>query len=71
MSWACMLPCIPAMPPMRPKSSFISCWDFKAFARWYYRQLENEYEYLNSDESVDDLIRANEYTFTESGKLEG
>jgi len=42
----------------------------KDFARWYYRQLETEYEYLNSDEVVDDTIRANEYTFTEAGKRE-
>jgi hypothetical protein len=43
----------------------------KDFARWYYRQLEKEYDYLNSDEAVDESIRANEYTFTETGKREG
>lgn len=37
----------------------------------FYRALEKEYEYLNSDESVDESIRANEYTFTESGKRFG
>lgn len=36
--------------------------------RWIYRQLEEEYEYLNSDESVDETIRANEYEFTENGE---
>ena len=36
-------------------------------ARWHYRQLESEYEYLNSDESVDEAINANEYEFTEDG----
>ena len=36
-------------------------------ARWLYRQLEREYEYLNSDEVVDAAIRANLYTFTEEG----
>lgn len=33
--------------------------------------LQHEYEYLLSDESVDDTIRANEYTFTAEGKREG
>ena len=39
------------------------------FMRWIYRQLEKEYEYLNSDESVDETIRANEYEFTENGSI--
>jgi hypothetical protein len=36
--------------------------------RWIYRQLEKEYEWLMSDEQVDESIRANEYEFTEEGK---
>ncbi|MCO5073854.1 MAG: antitoxin of toxin-antitoxin stability system [Rhizobiaceae bacterium] len=40
-------------------------------ARWLYRQLEHEYDYLASDESVDDAIRANNYTFTETGRRFG
>ena len=40
-------------------------------ARWLYRQLEREYDYLTSDESVDDAIRANNYTFTETGRRFG
>jgi len=32
---------------------------------------ENEVEYQNEDETVDENIRANEYTFTKSGKREG
>ncbi|MCG2841273.1 antitoxin of toxin-antitoxin stability system [Sandaracinobacter sp. RS1-74] len=36
-------------------------------ARWLYRQLEREYDYLNSDKAVDEAIRANEYTFTAEG----
>ena len=39
--------------------------------RWVYRRLEAEYDYQNSDETVDDNIRANEYTFTEAGKRFG
>lgn len=40
-------------------------------ARWLYRQLEREYEYLSSDEAVDETITANEYTFTENGRRFG
>jgi hypothetical protein len=36
-------------------------------ARWLYRQLEAEYDHLTSDESVEDGIIANEYTFTAGG----
>jgi len=35
--------------------------------RWTYRQLEAEYDYQMSDESVDENIRANDYEFTERG----
>lgn len=37
----------------------------------YSVMLQHEYEYLLSDEAVDENIRANEYTFTENGKREG
>ncbi|MFN8680294.1 antitoxin of toxin-antitoxin stability system [Paracoccus sp. P2] len=40
-------------------------------ARWLYRQLEREYDYLSSDEAVDETIIANDYTFTEAGKRFG
>ena len=40
-------------------------------ARWLYHQLEREYDYLSSDEVVDDTIAANEYTFTEAGRRFG
>lgn len=40
-------------------------------ARWLYRQLEREYEYLTSDEAVDESIVANDYTFTGSGRRFG
>jgi hypothetical protein len=38
------------------------------FMRWIYQNLEREYDYLLSDESVDANIRANEYEFTEDGR---
>lgn len=37
------------------------------FADWIYRQLEKECEWLQSDENVDDSIRANEYEFDSEG----
>jgi ketosteroid isomerase-like protein len=40
-------------------------------ARWLYRQLEREYEYLTSDEVIDEAIGVNGYTFTESGRRFG
>jgi hypothetical protein len=38
------------------------------FMRWIYRQLEADYEYQMSDESVDESIECNEYEFDEEGK---
>jgi hypothetical protein len=37
-------------------------------ARWLYRQLETEHDYLLSDESIDQSLDGNNYTFTEDGK---
>jgi len=37
--------------------------------RWVYRALEQEYEYQTANEQVDDSIRANEYEFTETGRI--
>jgi len=41
--------------------------DAKELSRELYKTLEKEWEYLNSDESVDESILANEYEFTEDG----
>jgi hypothetical protein len=38
------------------------------FAQWIYDCLEEEYEYRQSDEQVDEGIRANEYDFREDGR---
>ena len=43
----------------------------RAFMRWIYQSLEQEYEYLMSDDSVDDMLRANDYTFTADGRRFG
>jgi len=40
----------------------------RAMAQNLYRALEREYEYQNSNECVDENIRANEYEFTEDGE---
>ena len=40
---------------------------FVDFADWIYRQLEQEYVYQNSDEQIDETIRANEYEFNANG----
>ena len=38
------------------------------FMNWIYRQLQKQDEYINSNESIDENIRANEYEFLENGK---
>ena len=40
-------------------------------ARWLYRQLEREYEHQTSDAVIDDVILANEYTFSAAGQRFG
>ena len=40
-------------------------------ARWLYGKLEDEFDYLNSDEVVDETIAANGYSFTEDGERFG
>lgn len=40
---------------------------FRHFADWIYENLNDSWDYLNSDEAVDETIMANEYTFTAEG----
>lgn len=40
----------------------------RGFADWIYRQLNDEYDYQNSDEQVAETIEANQYEFTEDGE---
>ncbi|MCG5478627.1 hypothetical protein [Sinorhizobium alkalisoli] len=40
-------------------------------ANWLYRQLEQQYEYLTSDEAVDEALLVNGLTSTESGRRFG
>lgn len=39
------------------------------FADWIYSQLEAQNDWLSSDESIDENIRANEYEFTSEGDI--
>jgi hypothetical protein len=39
------------------------------FAHWIYSRLESEYEYLQSDQVIDESMVANEYEFTANGEL--
>jgi hypothetical protein len=43
----------------------------RELARWLYRQLQSEYDHLTSDESIEEGIIVNEYTFTEGGRRFG
>ena len=40
-------------------------------ARWLFRKLESEYDYLSSDDVVDESITANAFTFTHDGRRFG
>ena len=40
-------------------------------ARWFYRQIEREYDYLTSDAAVDESIAINGFTFTAEGRRFG
>ena len=39
------------------------------FAKWIYKQLETEDDYLNSDEAIDETIRGNDWEFYENGEF--
>lgn len=41
----------------------------KDFARDVYKRLQEEYDYLTSDESISEIIQANDYNFTNEGEL--
>lgn len=44
--------------------------ELQSFAHWIYCQLEQEYEYQNSDEQVADMLRINEYEFDSEGNMQ-
>ncbi len=57
----------PAHQDMTTDAEEIVMEALRDLARWLYRQLEREYDYLSSDGAVDETITANDYTFTETG----
>ena len=61
----------PTWQDMTPEAEAIVIEALRDLARWLYRQLEREYDYLTPDEAVDEAITANEYTFTEAGRRFG
>jgi hypothetical protein len=61
----------PVGQDMTPDAEDVVIEALRDLARWLYRQLEREYEYLTSDEAVDESLRANDYTFTEAGRRFG
>lgn len=50
-----------------PEDEITQC--MRDFADWIYDQLENEYEYQNSDKAITESIIANEYEFNEEGEI--
>ncbi len=42
----------------------------RGFMRWIYKRLEETHDYLQSDESIKETIKANQYLFTEDGAID-
>jgi len=41
----------------------------RSFARWIYSKIEDQYEYIMSDDAVSETLISNEYEFTSDGKI--
>lgn len=54
--------------PATDEEELLSC--FRSFSDWIYEQLKEEWDYLNSDEQIDEAIEGNEYLFTAAGSRE-
>jgi len=61
----------PIWQPPKEDAEEIVTEALRDLARWLYRELQSEYDHLTSDESIEDGIIANEYTFTETGRRFG
>ena len=61
----------PAGQPMTDGAGDAVIEALRDLARWLYRQLRREYEHQTSDDAVDGVIGANEWTFTAEGKRFG
>lgn len=58
-------------PGREPATAGAIRYALRDFMCWIYVELEAEFEWLLSDECVDDLIQVNEYTFTADGRRFG
>ena len=61
----------PTWQPMTDGAENTAIEALRDLARWLYRQLEREYEYLTSNAAVDATIAANGWTFTAKGRRFG
>ena len=61
----------PTWQPMTDDAEDTVTEAMRDLARWLYRQLRSEYEHQTSDEAVDEIVSANEFTFTADGKRFG
>ena len=61
----------PASQPMTDGAEDTVIEAMRDLARWLYRQLRQEYEHLTSDGAIDEIVAANEWTFTAGGQRFG
>ncbi len=61
----------PTWQPMTDGAEDVLIEAMRDLARWLYRQLEREYDYLTSDDAVDEAIVVNAFTFTAEGRRFG
>lgn len=52
---------------IKNEDDFIQC--MRDFADWIYERLEEEYDYLTSDECIKERVLANDVRFTENGEV--
>ena len=61
----------PTGQAMTAGAETVVCDALRDLAFWLYSQLENEYDWLTSDDAVDEALLINGYTFTEAGLRAG
>ena len=61
----------PTWQPMTAGADDAVIEGLRDLARWLYRQLRSEYEHQTSDDAIDEIVAANEYTFTAEGRRFG
>ena len=61
----------PASQPMTDGAEDTVIEAMRDLARWLYRQLRQEFEHLTSDGAIDEIVAANEWTFTAGGQRFG